>query len=167
MYTIHTVDVPKLRLLANLLDTVPSSKFEITTWGEITKPTLFQRLFKSRECGFAGCAIGWAAHSGIFPELSLSYMSIGNNTLIGVPTYDGFNSSEAICSLFQISNKIVNMLFFQQAYDKMDVTPDMVASRINRFCDKIEFMRASARVKVDITEVVQQQIQKIRELEPA
>ena len=66
----HTKDQRRrLLLLAKLLDRVPTKRFNITEWfsfhglgGIICNIESARRLIR-KECGFAGCAMGWALTS--------------------------------------------------------------------------------------------------------
>lgn len=46
--------------LADYLETVPEADFDMSSWQD-----------EERECGFAGCAIGWAAHGKVVKGLTL------------------------------------------------------------------------------------------------
>lgn len=49
----------RLLRLADFLETVPEKSFDMRVFGEDEAP-----------CGFSGCALGWAAHAKLFPELA-------------------------------------------------------------------------------------------------
>lgn len=122
------MDTGRLLALAEFLETsVPESEFDMARWQNraFAPPTdgipagpssLFGLIPGSPEippnpgCGFAGCAIGWAAHSGIFPGLSLKRVGDNWKELNGhkisagavVPAYAGDLQWGAIRALFKI-----------------------------------------------------------------
>src|SRR6185295_6741186 len=82
MRLIDQVDTQKLHLLAGILDDVPAPQFNMAMWVQHLphRPGYLARLLGSgTECGFAGCALGWAAFSGKFEGLRLVAPSEDNH----------------------------------------------------------------------------------------
>lgn len=50
--------------LADYLETVPEEGFNMRYWHD-------KALAREANCGFAGCAIGWASHGKVVPGLTL------------------------------------------------------------------------------------------------
>lgn len=166
------MDTGRLLVLAEFLETsVPEAEFNMLLWQHRAyvppmegtpagPPSFFGLLPGSPEvppnpgCGFAGCAIGWAAHSGLFPGLKLREVNPEekhrDGTKVGltiVPTYAGGTQWDAINSLFKIypedekfvpetavskngdKFKMSDYLFHQNAYP-FNPGPKEVAARI-------------------------------------
>lgn len=121
------MDTGRLLALADFLDTrVPEADFDMSRWIARSyrpptegipagPPHLFGLLSGSPEvpptpgCGFAGCAIGWAEHSGLFPGLRMINVNKdekhrdGSKIMLAtVPAYAGALQWDAINSLFKI-----------------------------------------------------------------
>src|SRR5689334_11710924 len=59
----------RLEKLAHYLATVPPERSDTGTW-KVTKDQIETGdTTVTTACGFAGCAIGWAIHGRLFPEL--------------------------------------------------------------------------------------------------
>ena len=136
MRQLSNVEIGRLRALAVLLDTVPAERFGLESWASRTVGS---------ECGFAGCAVGWAAHSGIFPGLRFdTEIKFG-----AVPSYADMAYKdrrwvwigwEAVVALFGINQHVAEFLFHLDFYYKhpLGPTPRVVARRLRRFADKVE-----------------------------
>lgn len=141
MKQLSKVEIAKLRQLSGFLETVPASRFGIEAWEtKAYKPArtfLFGLVQIEPECGFAGCALGWAAHSQLFPGLMLDHGASEWGTAL---YYRGHMDFAAVAKLFNISKRAGQFLFHGENYKTETdfVTPGMVADRINRYCDKIE-----------------------------
>jgi len=59
MKMLSKVDIERIYKLAHFLETVSSQDFDLTIWGTRVRDG----------CGFAGCAIGWAAYAKLFSGL--------------------------------------------------------------------------------------------------
>ena len=126
-------DFAKLYKLADYLDTVPSTRFDMASWGYEKNPGWFSRTFRGAECGFAGCAMGWAAHSGLFENLT---MSGSHEYDICTPVlwmgesayYQGFEAAEV---LFNIEPHVAHRFF--SAFCYQNPTPRDVADRIRNY----------------------------------
>lgn len=123
----------RLLKLADFLETVPRSAFNISDWQtkEPTKP----EGKRQGECGFAGCAVGWAAHAKLFRGLKFQ-----DNGFRHVPTFQGEEEWQAIGKLFDITNggpmgtqEEAEYLFYGPRYPNRNPTPKQVATRIRMF----------------------------------
>lgn len=124
----------RLLKLADFLETVPAKAFNIRNWQRdpATKP----EGKTPGECGFAGCAVGWAVHAKLFRGLKFGEYEYGSN----VPHYQGEYEWEAVSTLFDINNgcngtgqfQDAEFLFCGLSYD-IDPTPKQVAKRIRAF----------------------------------
>jgi hypothetical protein len=109
-------------------ETDPS--YETYEWAGI----LDQDKVKKLHCGFAACAMGWAALHPPFKEagleLSLTIDDDGFQST-GI-SYDGNYGYLAAASFFDIPHVDAEYLFSPQAYGLVgrDITPAMVAQRI-------------------------------------
>lgn len=119
----------RLLKLADFLETVPRKAFYIGRWVKSEKSRREGR--HPGECGFSGCAVGWAAHGRLFRGLRLERSPIGGL----YPTYEGSSATGAINRLFQIDETDSLYLFFDQSYieQKYNPTPKQVAKRIRKF----------------------------------
>lgn len=106
------INAKRLLKLADYLETVPRKQFNMGRWG-----------FKS-ECGFSGCAIGWAVHGRLFRGLS----GIGINR--SCPKFEGRTAYGAIATLFGISEQAAEHKLFG---GYIEGTPKQVAARIRKF----------------------------------
>lgn len=118
----------RLLKLADFLDTVPRRSFNMDNW--VTREATGPEGDTPGECGFAGCALGWAAHGKLFAQLRLD----GCNR----PTYRRTPGSRLVArhfsaavELFDIESSDADHLFgnwFGRA-----VTPHQEARRIREF----------------------------------
>jgi hypothetical protein len=118
----------RLLKLADFLDTVPRKSFDMRDWvaqrGEEFNPE------EPGSCGFAGCAMGWAAHAKLFHGFSVGPPEHwAAFTYRGEPI-GGFTAGE---KLFQISGDASGHLFDPWAYRGGSPTPKTVAKRIRVF----------------------------------
>ena len=131
---LQKVEIEKMRKLAEFLETVPPEDFDLSEWVEREqrdpKSILFGLVILRRACGFAGCAMGWAAHSGIFPGLRLT--SDGESI-----TYAGLVGFEAVERLFGIGKNQSCFLFHSFRYEG-HADPGHVAKRLRRFAEIVE-----------------------------
>lgn len=148
--SLETVETGKLLQLADFLETVPPEDFTLDCWQERAQkdPTFWLGIFpRDPGCGFAGCAMGWAAHSGLFPEFRLaavpSTLERGHKTL--APVYRGLVAWDAVEALFGISPWIANHLFMDSSYGNYNgaASPGIVGRRVRRLVFLVEHFRAA------------------------
>jgi hypothetical protein len=109
----------ELRQLAEGLLSVPRERFTIHHW----------RLEQAEgECGFAGCAIGWA--SVLIPGCELQF-----TTFIRLPEFKGKVGFWAVADYFGIGIQEAIYLFHPENYSS-HVTPEIVSNRILEFLQK-------------------------------
>ena len=134
MRQLQKVEIEKMRKLADFLETVPPEDFDLADWVEREqrdpKSILFGLVILHPGCGFAGCAMGWAAHSGIFPGLRLTHDSDDI-------TYAGLIGFDAIDRLFRIGENQGIFLFHRVRYQG-HADPGHVARRLRRFAEIVE-----------------------------
>lgn len=134
MKQLSKVEIGKMRQLADFLETVPVKDFDLSVWvQELEQPPttyLFGLIQTDPGCGFAGCAMGWAAHSELFDGLHLEGWLI---------KYKGYTDLEATMKVFGITKRAVDYLFTTWFYKtKFETEPGHVADRLNRFADIVE-----------------------------
>ena len=167
MKMLDKVELGKLTKLANFLDTVPEENFDLSWWGHETPAKMFLGLFKIEECGFAGCAMGWAAHAKLFDGFTMDTCSVH---------YEGAQAFKAVSLLFgftQNNNKftMAEYLFADGSYgygkvlrrypdigweeeiEPIPATPAMVAARIRKLVKKIEGRIARYKAKQTLDEL--------------
>lgn len=129
MKQLSNVEIGRLRALADLLDTVPAERFDLGGWGWVVHPA-------GSECGFAGCAVGWAARSRIFPGLRFNGMDI----IYEEDEKDIWEGWVAVEVLFGLTFWSAGFLFDKSHYldHYPEITPRVVARRLRRFADKVE-----------------------------
>lgn len=129
----------RLLTLANFLETVPELAFNMRKWeaSPATKP----EGSTQGECGFAGCAIGWAAHAQLYPGLTLVSWPGYEYLEAVVPSFEGELNWLAIDRLFGFApvdhdarENEGERLFLRRSY-LSDPTPKQVAKRIRKFVE--------------------------------
>lgn len=120
----------RLLKLADFLETVPRRSFKMTGWIErdASKP----EGNKPGQCGFSGCAVGWAVHAQLFAGLGFSG---------GMPVYNGRTNWNAVVELFEFEKSPDSEfgsddayhLFYDEAYTSGNPIPKTVAKRIRKF----------------------------------
>lgn len=154
MAKIFDVEVVRLRALADLLGRVPEKDFDLSSWvGQEPKEAVtkfFGLVEVQPACGFAGCAVGWAVHTKLFPGLVFA-PSLSDPEIMVPAMYDRTGNMvargwAAVEKLFGISSSMAEYLFMSDHY-KVHATPEMVASRLRRLAAKVEAIRARDRVK--------------------
>jgi hypothetical protein len=114
----------RLLKLADFLETVPPDKFDMNGWG------------REDDCGFAGCAIGWAGK--LFDGKGLETFPLKDcregNYNIGVRITDDKDivSWRAVEQFFDMEFEDADFLFSSGEYS-WNVTPTEVAARIREF----------------------------------
>lgn len=125
--------VDRLLKLADFLETAPRKAFDMRNWQvkRATKP----EGKKPGECGFAGCAMGWAAHTRMFRGLRID---TDGDLVFKKPMFDG-HGFEAAAAPFEISTADARHLFDPEHYYDFakciatPATPKNVAKRIRAF----------------------------------
>lgn len=134
----------RLLKLADFLETVPRRAFNIDSWqsGTPDKP----EGDRPGECGFAGCAVGWAVHQKMFrglhfgdtnkrvPESSVFPGDAQNSYDIyfsekGAAQKEGY---DAAAHVFGLDGYDTRFLFSPNEYSD-NPTPKQVAKRIRKF----------------------------------
>ncbi len=133
MKQLHKVEIGKMRQLADFLETVPPEDFDLAKW-RLRSPVSAIRLGPitlRQGCGFAGCALGWAAHMEVFPGLTLGAK---DNTVY----YRGYSEFRAAATLFEVNTETAVFLFHENSYWPGYVEPGDVAERLRRFAEIVE-----------------------------
>lgn len=119
----------RLLKLAAFLRTVPRKAFAIDHWvtTEATKP----EGVRPGDCGFAGCAMGWAAHAKLFRGLELNMFAEQPVEI----RYKGEEGFSAAAKLFDIQYFEAKELFSPNFYIGLKGTPAQVAKRIERLVE--------------------------------
>jgi hypothetical protein len=150
MEQLPNVEIGRLTAIADMLDDVVEKDFVFDQWvsrlPKAAKTTLFGLIETRPACGFAGCAMGWAAHNKLFPGFAIEriallhkdfedqYMSLQYNV-----DGDIYYSNQAVQMLLKINHRTVWFLFSPGAYKAYNLTTTtMVAQRIRRFVAKVE-----------------------------
>lgn len=122
--------------LATFLDTVPEKAFTIAHWetGKVTKP----EGQAPGECGFSGCAMGWAAHEKMFPGLELVKLSIRDDSRCYLRYQDPenhfiYDNFDAAANVMGIEEAAAEYLFSPTEYEGETATPAKVSKRIRDF----------------------------------
>src|SRR5262249_52872512 len=101
-------------------------RFDLSEWDTTKGDGLYEAFNPGFTCGFAGCAIGWAAHARIIPGLGMH----GTR-----PSFDGEDGWEAVAKAFGLSKGEALELFAEGSY-RESPTPRDVAGRIRRLLAK-------------------------------
>lgn len=125
------VEIQKMKDLANFLETVPPEDFDLSMWRSRNEKVaiMLGPIVLRRGCGFAGCAMGWAAESGLFPELRLNRN--------GVICYKGATEFEAAAKFLGVTVNQALYFFDGNTYE-FHADPAHVADRIRRFAFIVE-----------------------------
>lgn len=86
------MNIERLQHLITILEKIPSSNFDLATWGEFTDVDPTQP-----ECGTACCAIGWACNDPKFQSEGLGWFSFAEGLM---PEFDNAISWEAVGLFF-------------------------------------------------------------------
>ncbi len=161
----------RLNRLADMLDTLPAEDFDMSQWIKRTAraprpgvpegPPLPGGLFgllparpgtpavqPDPGCGFAGCAIGWAVTSNVFPNLEIRKYRSEDGREWREPYYLGKWGWAALDKIFHLtgeektgpwpketkkkSQSAATWIFAHWAYEVMP-TPREVAARVRQF----------------------------------
>jgi hypothetical protein len=149
MKQLHKVEIEKMRQLADFLETVPPEEFDLSVWqlrAEQPRKTLLFGLIETNPgCGFAGCAMGWAAHSTLFPGLRLTRIR-GTARPYWEPSYRGHVNWAAVELLFGLTVRFSAYLFRRARY-KGHASPGQVADRLRAAAERIERWKARAELR--------------------
>lgn len=114
-----------LMALASGLRRVPRAKFKMDFWGEGKLDTKSETF----DCGYAGCAIGWAPK--LIPGCRLRLIPDGDTFF--VPHYQGSTGMNAVMQYFGIEYSDATYLFSTAQYETASITPIQVSNRILKF----------------------------------
>lgn len=152
MKQLSQVEIGRMRALASYLESsaVDPDRFYLDSWQEQAEQPAKTKWFGLVEvqpaCGFAGCAMGWAAHAQLFDGLWM--------TKQGYVVYKGQTDMVAAATVMGVTIGRAAFLFHPQWYKAgNDASPGMVAQRLRRFADKVESRLARARSR-DLTNVI-------------
>jgi hypothetical protein len=123
--------------LADFLERIPPDRFYMEEWETDSAERNFDGTF---DCGFAGCALGWAAHANLIYGLHMEDSSVHFHKWSDVwpeefSIYEGF---AAAMEAFEIDSTLARHLFdprqYPQSYSKggksIRIKPSDVAERI-------------------------------------
>lgn len=130
-------NVPALAKLADFIDTIPPDNFHFASWdasedadGDFESapvPANKAKFTGNFQCGFAGCAIGWAAHAKIIPGLRFSRSGVVTYKRRGATTSGWY----AVEVAFHLDNSTSAYFFAPRSYLNLELTkPAEVAARI-------------------------------------
>jgi len=124
------VDTRKMRDLADFLETVPPEDFSLADWQSQTprREISIGPIVLRTGCGFAGCAMGWAAYSGKFEGLRISRETI---------RYRGLSGMRAAAKFLNVTETVAEFFFDESWYGGV-AEPADVATRLRRFAEKVE-----------------------------
>jgi hypothetical protein len=135
MKQIANVEIIRLRAIADLLDDVQENQFDLKAWVTQRASPPITRFFGLIQtdpgCGFAGCAMGWAAHVELFPDFVFKS---------GKVHYRGLTDFHATAAVIGTNYSMAMYLFHPEHY-RPNPTTTIVATRIRRFVTKIEAIR--------------------------
>ncbi len=133
MKQLSSVEIGRMHQFADFLETVPPEDFDLTLWVERQqrdpKSLLFGLIQRDPGCGFAGCAMGWAAYSEVFPGLRLTRDAKD-------VTFAGFTGYDAAAALLGVGDNQAFFFFAPSSYE--DAEPGHVAARLRKFAAKVE-----------------------------
>ena len=119
----------RLIFLANFLDTVPKSRFDLDSWRSTTNE-ISDRQFLSKNCGTTACAVGWACTLPQFQALGLKFRQYPVLSRKGKPDKGGWDAVE---EFFDIKQTESAYLFLASRYEESESGPSDVAARISKF----------------------------------
>lgn len=117
------MNIERLTKLADFLDTVPERRFDLSRW-RAAKGTI--------ECGFAGCAVGWAS---LIPEFRVDGLTLDSEW--GEPVFLHWESWLAVERFFDLSTRQAERLFGRSEYQEHpEPTPIDVTKRIRTLVNR-------------------------------
>lgn len=120
----------RLIFLANFLDTVPKSRFDLDSWRSTTNE-ISDRVFFSKECGTTACAVGWACALPQFQALGLKFRH--TYPVLSRKGKPDKGSWDAVEEFFDIGQEESAYLFLDTRYLESESGPSDVAARIRKF----------------------------------
>lgn len=170
MKMLHKVEIAKFNKFADFLDRIPPNKFEMHKWGEYKFDGFkLGNLTLIPECGFAGCAVGWAIHAKLFEGLTWDELL---SPTCHYPLYDDMHNFHALVALFGLGNPSYDedharFFFDPYYYRKGEIrdgspSPKQVAARMRTYVKKIEGRIARHKAKL----AVEGLISNIADLQP-
>ncbi len=133
MTQLAQVNTQRMYQLADFLETVPPSRFNLKHWQEEKAHPVIGNFLPYDRCGFAGCAMGWAVHAKLFPGLTLAV--VPNGLMTPEICYKGATNMDAAGLVFGL--KEGSFLFHSDSYSE-PATPYKVATRLRRFAQIVE-----------------------------
>jgi len=113
------MNIQRLQMLAELLDTVEPDSFDLEHW------------VKRERCGTVACAVGHACMHPPFNEMGLKLDVDPACPKFSIPTFGEYRRSwDAVIAFFDISLDIAYKLFLHSRYTLSERTPANVAARI-------------------------------------
>jgi hypothetical protein len=135
MQMLNKVEIERMYQLADVLETVPSADFDLGAWclrQPHTAVTVTGIVIRAG-CGFAGCAMGWAVHTGMFPGLKVENGCLYYRDESGLEV-TGF---DAAATVFGITPSVASFLFAPVQY-RFHAPATDVAARLRRFAEIVE-----------------------------
>lgn len=121
----------RLLKLADLLDNIPKKKFNLREWATVIGSEIHADTSQIKECGFAGCAVGWAT---TIPSFNRAGLRPIRNAARYVVKGRGYYGWEAPMMFFGVDGDDANYLFSMDYYDRgSKTTPKTVARRIRHY----------------------------------
>lgn len=121
-----------LTRVADLLDTIDPAQFNLNSWVD-TAPTLNSKsknIIMTPDCGYAGCACGWAASTDWFRDLGF-HLERDSDYSGATLCFDEHRDWEAVMAFFDINFGLAQHLFSPLNYtDDYPTEPHHVAKRI-------------------------------------
>ena len=125
------MNVERLNILADFLDTVPTGKFKLANWAS-------QQFFEAGgdvltlpDCGTTACAVGWGAQDPILKKMGLRLVC--NDAYdVGIE-YGALDDWDAVESFFGLNANQADHLFSDSEYEDDACGAKDVAARIREF----------------------------------
>lgn len=122
----------RLSRLADFLDTLPPERFDFGTWASDAD---------INQCGTTACALGWATTIPEFQALGLQLRPVEDPIIkcfvaleSWVDDSNTFAASIAACgSVFGLTSKEAQYLFFPEYHLPFDASANQVAAHIRKF----------------------------------
>lgn len=125
------MNIRRLNILADFLETVPPARFNIAAW-EITPA--------EAECGFAGCALGWATKIPAFQAEGLHMHNPGTDYAAPeVKDESGHEARGFSCAqtFFELSDWQADHLFYGVTYPNYEDCPPTPADVVVRIREMV------------------------------
>lgn len=130
--------------LADVMDRVPAKSLWMASWQKTpaTKP----ETGVLGECGFAGCACGWAVHEKIVPGLEIveGHSPYNSNIHFWELSFGEQKSFSAASEAFELTEEQASYLFDPESYPNADhVKPHEVSFRLRHIAGGGEIKQVS------------------------